>query len=116
MAIIEIQLPKSLAKALRLPQKSPRRQQLKVLRKLLKKARFTEFGQQYRFDEVLMSRHVGKKFQELVPTFTYNTIYDDWWYKTLEGKPDVCWPGKIKYYALSSGTSEAASKYIPITN
>ena len=64
MALIEIQLPKSLAKALRLPQKSPRRQQLKVLRKLLKKARFTEFGQKYRFDEILLDRrHPGKKFQ-----------------------------------------------------
>ena len=35
--------------------------------------------------------------------------------KHLEGVPDVTWPGKIKYYALSSGTSEAASKYIPVT-
>ena len=33
----------------------------------------------------------------------------------MEGVPDVTWPGKIKYYALSSGTSEAASKYIPVT-
>ncbi len=33
----------------------------------------------------------------------------------MEGKPDVCWPGIIKFFALSSGTSEAASKYIPIT-
>ncbi|MHA4811579.1 GH3 family domain-containing protein [Flavitalea flava] len=116
MALIEIQLPKSLARALRLPQKSPRRQQLKVLRKLLKKARFTEFGQLYRFDEILMSKHPGKKFQELVPTFDYNKIYASWWDKTLEGEADVCWPGKIKYYALSSGTSEAGSKFIPITN
>jgi hypothetical protein len=59
MALIEIQLPKSLAKALRLPQKSPGRQQMKVLRKLLRKARFTEFGQRYRFDELLLSRHPG---------------------------------------------------------
>jgi hypothetical protein len=63
-----------------------------------------------------MSKHPGKKFQEIVPTFNYNSIYKNWWHKTLEGTPDVCWPGKIKYYALSSGTSEAASKYIPITN
>jgi hypothetical protein len=42
-------------------------------------------------------------------------VYDEWWKKTLEGVPDVAWPGKIKYYALSSGTSEAASKYIPVT-
>jgi hypothetical protein len=115
MALIEITLPKTIARALRLPASSPRRQQLKVLKKLLKKARFTEFGQQYRFDEILLSKHHGKKFQQLVPTQDYSTIYKDWWHKTLEGKQDVCWPGKIKYYALSSGTSEAASKYIPIT-
>ena len=103
MALIDIQLPKSLAKALRLPQKSPRRQQLKVLRKLLKKARFTEFGQKYRFDEILLDRrHPGKRFQTIVPTSDYNTIYDAWWHQTLEGKADICWPGKIKYYALSS--------------
>ena len=116
MAILDIKLPKTIAKALRLPENNPRRQQINVLKKLLRKARFTQFGQQYKFDEILMSKHPGKKFQEIVPTFNYNSIYKNWWHKTLEGTPDVCWPGKIKYYALSSGTSEAASKYIPITN
>lgn len=115
MPLIEISLPKSIAKLLRLPASSPRRQQLKVLKKLLKKARFTEFGQHYRFDEILLSKHPGKKFQQLVPTYDYSSIYKQWWHRTLEGHRDVCWPGKIKYYALSSGTSEAASKYIPIT-
>lgn len=116
MAIIDIKLPNSIAKALRLPENNPRRQQIKVLKKLLRKARFTQFGQQYNFDEILMSKHAGKKFQEKVPVYNYNSIYNQWWHKTLEGKPDICWPGKIKYYALSSGTSEAASKYIPVTN
>jgi hypothetical protein len=116
MSLIDLTLPKSLAKALRLPVNSPRSQQIRVLKKLLKKARFTEFGQQYRFDEILLSKHPGKKFQQLVPTYDYNKIYADWWHKTLDGKTDVCWPGKIQYYALSSGTSESASKYIPITN
>jgi hypothetical protein len=116
MAIFDIQLPASIAKALRLPQNSPRRQQLRVLKKLLRKARFTQFGQKYRFDEILMAKDTGKKFQELVPTYNYNRIYAEWWHQTLEGKPGVCWPKKIKYYALSSGTSESASKYIPITN
>ena len=116
MALIEIKLPKTITKALGLPENNIRRQQLKVLKKLLRKAQFTEFGQQYRFDEILLSKHVGKKFQELVPTYNYDTIYNQWWQRTLNGIPDVCWPGKIKYYALSSGTSEAASKYIPITN
>ncbi|MEJ8817453.1 GH3 family domain-containing protein [Lacibacter sp. H407] len=116
MSIFEINLPKSVSKALNLPVNSPKRQQIKVLKKLLKKAKHTGFGQKYRFDEVLNSRHPGKRFQELVPVHDYNKIYKDWWHKTLEGHTDVCWPGKIKYFALSSGTSEAASKYIPITN
>ena len=84
MAIIDIKLPKTIAKALRLPENNPRRQQINVLKKLLRKARFTKFGQQYRFDEILMSKHPGKKFQELVPTFNYNSIYKNWWHKSLE--------------------------------
>jgi len=116
MAIFDIKLPNSILRTLRLPQNSVRRQQLKVLKKLVRKARFTGFGQQYHFDEILMDRHIGKKFQLLVPVHNYNKIYNEWWKKTLEGSPDICWPGKIKYYALSSGTSEAASKYIPITS
>ena len=97
MAIFDIKLPGSVTKALGLPQKNPRRQQLKVLKKLLRKARFTEFGQDYRFDEILMSKDPSKKFQQFVPTYNYSKIYKDWWYKTLEGKPEICWPGKIKY-------------------
>jgi hypothetical protein len=81
-----------------------RRQQLKVLKKLLKKARFTQFGQLYKFDEILLSRHPGKRFQQIVPTYNYSKIYQEWWYKTLEGIPDVCWPGVIKYFALISLT------------
>lgn len=113
--IIDIKIPKAIAAALRIPQNDPRRQQMRVLKKLLRKARFTAFGQQYRFDDILLSRHLGKSFQELVPVHDYGKIYSEWWKKTLEGVPDVTWPGKIKYYALSSGTSEAASKYIPVT-
>lgn len=115
MAIFDIKLPASIARALNLPISDPRRQQLKVLKKLLRKARFTEFGQKYLFDEIILSRHPGKKFQQIVPACNYNKIYDAWWYKAKEGVPDVCWPGVIKYFALSSGTSDATSKYIPIT-
>ena len=116
MALIDIKLPKSIARALKLPVvNDPRRLQIKALKKLLKKARYTEFGQQFRFDEILMTKQPGKRFQQLVPVYDYNKLYKDYWHKTLEGVPDVCWPGRIKYFALSSGTSESASKYIPIT-
>lgn len=113
--IIDIKLPKAIAAALRLPKRDPQSQQLRVLKKLLLKARFTEFGQQYGFDKILLDRHTGSAFQQAVPVHDYTKIYNEWWKKTLDGVPDVTWPGKIKYYALSSGTSEAASKYIPVT-
>jgi len=115
MAFLDLRLTKTIAAALRLQVKDPRRQQLRVLKKLMRKARFTEFGQAFRFDEVLMSKHPGKKFQQLVPAYDYNKIYDQWWHRAKAGVPDVCWPGVIKYFALSSGTSDATSKFIPIT-
>ncbi len=115
MAFIDIKFPKSISKALNIPVSSPKRQQLRVLGKLLKKARFTEFGQKYLFDQILFSRHPGKNFQKIVPTFDYDSIFKEWWFKALDGKRDICWPGSIKFFALSSGTSESSSKYIPIT-
>ena len=116
MPIFEINLPKTISKALGIPQKSPKRAQLRVLKKLLRRARYTAFGQKNKFEQILLSRHPGKAFQQNVPTYNYNKIYNEWWYQTLDGKEDIYWPGKIKYFALSSGTSESASKYIPITN
>lgn len=115
MALIDFKLPRSLSRALNIPESSPKSQQVKVLQKLLKRARFTEFGQKYLFDQILMSRHPGKNFQLVVPTFTYETIFKEWWFRALDGKRDICWPGAIKFFALSSGTSESSSKYIPIT-
>ena len=75
MGIIDIKLPAYIAKALNLPVSDARSQQMKVLKKLLKKARFTQFGQLFKFDEILLSRHPGKKFQQLVPTYNYSKIY-----------------------------------------
>lgn len=115
MRLIDFRLPGSLSRALNIPESSPKRQQLKVLQKLLKRARFTEFGQKYLFDQILLSRHPGKNFQLVVPTFTYEKIFKEWWFRALDGKCDICWPGTIKFFALSSGTSESSSKYIPIT-
>ncbi|MDQ6843697.1 MAG: GH3 auxin-responsive promoter family protein [Bacteroidota bacterium] len=111
----ELKLPDSLSRLLNFPISSPKRQQIKVLKKLLRKSRFTEFGQKFLFDKILLSRHPGKMFQKIVPTYNYSKIFHDWWHRALDGKPDVCWPGIIKFFALSSGTSESSSKYIPIT-
>ena len=93
----------------------PVRAQRRELRKLLVKAQFTEFGKFYHFDEILLSRNILEEFRKRVPVFDYNKMHDAWWHLNLEGKRNIAWPGKIKYFALSSGTSEAASKYIPVT-
>ena len=101
----DIKIPSTFTSSLGLSKKDPRSQQMKVLKKLLRKAKFTAFGQQYKFDEILLARHPEKKFQELVPVHDYNKIYNEWWKQTIDGSSDITWPGKIKYYALSSGTS-----------
>ncbi len=90
--------------------------QRKQLRTLLKKAADTEFGKHYHFEEILKQRNGAlTAFRANVPIHDYNSLFKQWWYKNLEGGEDICWPGKVKYFALSSGTSESASKRIPIT-
>ena len=100
---------------------SPIDLQKQELRKLLIQCEETLFGRHYRFKDVLQS-FVGKDhtgfytaFQRNVPVHDYNKIYDEWWSHARAGKANVCWPGRIKYFALSSGTSGSASKHIPIT-
>jgi hypothetical protein len=92
------------------------RQQQKVLKKLLSKAEFTAFGEQYNFSKILSDPNTLDAFRSSVPTHDYNSMYKNWWYRSLKGEKNVCWPKKIKYFALSSGTSESASKSIPVTS
>lgn len=91
------------------------KQQIKELRKLLTKAQFTAFGEHYNFTKLLQEKNPIKAFQSTVKIHDYNSMYKNWWYRAIKGEPYVCWPDHIKYFALSSGTSEAASKYIPVT-
>src|SRR5687767_8595271 len=88
------------------------RQQVKVLRKLLTKAEFTAFGEHYNFSRILSEKDVIAAFCETVPAHDYNTMFKKWWYRAVNGESYVAWPGRVKYFALSSGTSEASSKYI----
>jgi len=100
----------------RIIKRRPYNVQKRTLKRLLRKAIFTSFGEKYVFSEMLWEKDVITAFQQSVPVCDYNSIFKNWWYRTLTGEPSVCWPGKIKYFALSSGTSEASSKYIPVTS
>jgi len=95
--------------------RNPYKLQVKQLRKLLTKAQNTAFGQHYHFDKLLLEPDPVKAFQKAVPVHDYNSIFKNWWYRTLNGETYVCWPGPIRYFALSSGTSESSSKQIPVT-
>jgi len=94
---------------------NPTKAQEKQLVKLLRKAQFTAFGEHYKFADILSSNNVAEAFRKTIPIHDYRTMYKHWWYRSLNGEPYVNWPGKVKYFALSSGTSEASSKYIPVT-
>ena len=100
----------------RIPSRSSvHKQQVKQLRKLLTKAQSTAFGEHYKFSELALLENPVEAFQNAVPIFDYQSIFDAWWHRALKGEKDVAWPGKIKYFALSSGTSESSSKHIPVT-
>lgn len=111
--IIPAALRKSEEKAVPNPKKWKKQQ--KQLKKLVKTAKYTTFGRYFEFSELLQSNNLPQAFQKQVPIHTYDDLYEQWWQYALEDEPDITWPGVVPYYALSSGTSGAASKYIPVT-
>ncbi len=89
--------------------------QERTLRRLLRKASNTAFGQHYEFKKILRSNDIVAEFQQRVPIHDYNKMHDEWWHRCLKSEENVCWPGKVPYFALSSGTSGAPSKFLPET-
>lgn len=89
--------------------------QIRTLKKLLRQAQHTSFGEEYGFQDMLKQRNPLELFTKRVPLFDYDSMHRQWWYRTLNGEAYVSWPGQVKYFALSSGTSGASSKYLPIT-
>ncbi|PIB35577.1 GH3 auxin-responsive promoter [Reichenbachiella sp. 5M10] len=100
---------------------SPLDLQKSELRKLLIAAKDTYFGRYHYFKTILngfknQDQDLFYQFYKSnVPIYSYEEINETWWAKSREGIKGVTWPGKVKYYALSSGTSSASSKYIPVT-
>jgi hypothetical protein len=95
---------------------TPRSYQQQVLSRLLKKARNTHFGKHYDFNTIANSDASYEEFKKRIPFHNYNQMYSRWWKFCHEGERNICWPGKVKYFALSSGTSESSSKHIPVTD
>ena len=89
--------------------------QLNTLTELLSKAQHTEFGFFHDFKTLLKSKDAVSKFQSHIPIMDYEEFHTRWLQHTISGKSDCTWPGKIKYFALSSGTTGSPSKRIPVS-
>ena len=88
----------------------PHEAQARLLHRLLHRAQATEWGQRYGFRD----NPTAADFARRVPVSTYEQLYPEL-EKVLRGQPDVLWPGRPRWFAKSSGTTNARSKYIPVT-
>ncbi len=88
--------------------------QLKTLKKLLLKAQFTDFGKTYNFENLVHSDQLSQEYRDAVPLGDYIHMLP-WWERSKQGQANVTWPGKIENYAVSSGTTDNSSKYIPVS-
>jgi len=89
--------------------------QTTVLWDLMSTAKNTQFGVYHRFSEKLKRKELVRQFQEEVPIQDYEAFHTAWLSGTIDGLTDRTWPGKIKYFALSSGTTGSPSKRIPVS-
>ena len=89
--------------------------QLHTLTDLLTRAKNTSFGFRYDFTTVLSSTDMVEAYQQQVPMTDYDKFYEQWLVGSIQGIKDHTWPGRIKFYALSSGTTGSPSKRIPVT-
>ncbi|MDP5139861.1 MAG: GH3 auxin-responsive promoter family protein, partial [Spirosomaceae bacterium] len=55
-----------------------------------------------------------RDFQEAVPISTYESLYP-YIERALRGEGNVLWPSEIEWFSVSSGTTNARSKYIPVS-
>ncbi|MGE4587490.1 MAG: GH3 auxin-responsive promoter family protein [Mangrovibacterium sp.] len=88
----------------------PVESQRQVLFDLLSAARNTRFGEQHCFRDIATE----KDFKERVPLQKYEDFapYAD---RLMRGEKNLFWPGEIKWFAKSSGTTNNKSKFIPVS-
>ena len=88
----------------------PREKQEQVLRHLVHKAVDTQFGREHAFRNIKSY----EAFRSKVPVSDYPAL-QPYLEATLRGAADITWPGRVHWFAMSSGTTGGRSKYIPIT-
>lgn len=91
--------------------KYPNEVQSELLFNLLKYAKDTEIGRQYDFTSIKSYND----FKERVPIVDYEDI-QPLIERARLGEQNILWPKNIKWFAKSSGTTNAKSKFIPVSN
>ncbi len=86
------------------------RLQNEVLRHLLTRAKDTEYGRNHLF----AATKGYEDFARNVPVNTYEELKGDI-DRMRHGEEDILWPGQVKWYAKSSGTTNDKSKFIPVS-
>lgn len=88
----------------------PERLQQQVLTRLVGRATDTLFGKERNFCNI----HDYDTFRNSICVNTYEELkgYID---RMRHGEKDILWPGQIKWYAKSSGTTNDKSKFIPVS-
>ncbi|MDD6437819.1 MAG: GH3 auxin-responsive promoter family protein [Prevotella sp.] len=82
-----------------------------VLRRLIETASTTEYGRVHLF----ANTHSYDDFARNVPINTYEELKGDI-DRMRHGEANVLWPGTVKWYAKSSGTTNDKSKFIPVSS
>ena len=88
----------------------PHEIQNETLLELISSAKRTEWGKKYNFPEF----NSTKDFQESVPLQSYNHV-KPYIERLRNGEKDILWPGEVRWFAKSSGTTSDKSKFIPVT-
>lgn len=91
--------------------KYPHEVQEEVLHDLLEMAKDTVIGRQYDFGSI----ENYETFATRVPLSNYEDLADDI-EKSRQGMQNIFWPKPIKWFAKSSGTTNAKSKFIPVSH
>lgn len=84
--------------------------QMQVLQRLTSKAKDTEWGRTHGFADNM----TYEAFAASSAVNTYEELKDSI-DRMRQGEEDVLWPGKVRWYAKSSGTTNDKSKFIPVS-
>jgi hypothetical protein len=90
--------------------KYPHEVQEELFKKLIQAGKTTEFGRTYGLEDI----ENYEQYRARVPVHTYEQLYP-YIARLLRGEQNILWPTEIKWFSKSSGTTNARSKFIPVS-